>query len=136
MAATVTADVTVTFPTTGYRITDWGQPLRQDNRFIVDAVVDEFIGFAGDSITPLSHQYDLGNPGDGAYTFEFFSWGQLVKSEPFVVGSPAPIPGPESNDLDLLAGWTVASQSSDADSDDEDGDLAALDYLFKLMGDE
>ena len=77
------AEVRLTFPNTGYRVSDWGEVVRNDRGFSVDAKVERWTGGSGQAITTLEHTYTLGALAPGAYSFTFKSYGVVVKSQQF-----------------------------------------------------
>lgn len=77
------AEVRLTFPNTGYRVTDWGEVSRNGNSFSVDARVERWTGMSGQAVTTLEHTYALGSLAPGAYSFTFKSHGAVVKSQQF-----------------------------------------------------
>jgi hypothetical protein len=77
------AEVRLTFPNTGYRVTDWGEVSRDDSVFSVDARVERWTGASGQAITTLEHTYALGALAPGAYSFTFKSHHVVVKSQQF-----------------------------------------------------
>jgi hypothetical protein len=78
-----TQHVELTFPTPGYRVTDWGQVQRQGNAFVVDTSMERSTGIALLVITQKSRDYDLGVLSPGQYTFTFMASGQVIKSQAF-----------------------------------------------------
>lgn len=81
------AEVRLTFPNTGYRVTDWGEVARNDSSFSVNARVERWTGGSGQAITTLEHTYPLGALAPGAYSFTFKSHGIVVKSQQFDPGT-------------------------------------------------
>jgi hypothetical protein len=77
------AEVRLTFPNTGYRVTNWGQLARNDSDLSVDATVERWTGASGQMITILEHTYSLGPLTPGAYSFTFKSHGVVIKSQHF-----------------------------------------------------
>lgn len=77
------AEVRLTFPNTGYRVTDWGEVARNGGDFSVDARVERWTGMSGQAITTLEHTYALGALAPGAYSFTFKSHRVAVKSQQF-----------------------------------------------------
>jgi hypothetical protein len=77
------AEVRLTFPNTGYRVTDWGEVARDESGFSVDARVERWTGISGQAITTLEHTYALGALAPGAYSFTFKSHRVVVKSQQF-----------------------------------------------------
>lgn len=77
------AEVRLTFPDTGYSVSDWGQVTRTGNNFTVDAKVERYNGGAGQMIVTKEHTYDLGALPPGTYNFTFKSYGTPVKSQQF-----------------------------------------------------
>jgi uncharacterized protein (TIGR03437 family) len=77
------AEVRLTFPNTGYRVTDWGEVARTDSDFSVDAKVERWTGISGQAITTLEHTYAFGALTPGAYSFTFKSHRVVIKSQQF-----------------------------------------------------
>lgn len=77
------AEVRLTFPNTGYRVTDWGEVARNGSVFSVDAKVERWTGASGQAITTLEHTYALGALAPGAYSFTFKSYRAVVKNQQF-----------------------------------------------------
>jgi hypothetical protein len=77
------AEVRLTFPNTGYRVTDWGAVARTDSDFSVDARVERWTGGSGQAITTLEHTYAPGALAPGVYSFTFKSHGAVIKSQQF-----------------------------------------------------
>jgi hypothetical protein len=77
------AEVRLTFPNTGHRVSDWGQVSRNENSFSVDAKVERWTGGSGQAITTLEHTYSLGPLAAGAYSFTFKSNGVVTGSRQF-----------------------------------------------------
>lgn len=86
------AEVKLTCPNTGYRVTDWGSVARADNDFSVNANVERWTGLSAQMIMTLSHSYALGALPPGTYTFAVKVLGAVVKRQQFTI-SPA-TPGP------------------------------------------
>jgi hypothetical protein len=111
------AVVTITFSDAGYRVTDWGTPVREGNTFTVDAKVERWTGGAPLVITPVTHEYPLGELPPGQYLFNFNAWGKPVESEAFTVPNDTPVeqwvpytPTEQQTTIDILRreGKTVA----------------------------
>jgi hypothetical protein len=77
------AEVRLTFPNTGYRVSDWGEVARTDSDLSVDAKVERWTGASGQAITTLEHTYALGALAPGAYSFTFKSHRAVIKSQQF-----------------------------------------------------
>src|SRR5687768_9023705 len=77
------AEVRLTFPNTGHRVTDWGQVVRNEGSFSVDARVERWTGGLGQALTTLEHTYSLGPLAAGAYSFTFKSNGAVTGSRQF-----------------------------------------------------
>jgi hypothetical protein len=77
------AEVRLTFPNTGYRVTDWGPVVRNNNDISVDAKVERWTGGSAQMIMTLEHTYSLGPLTPGAYSFTFKSNGVVIKSQQF-----------------------------------------------------
>jgi hypothetical protein len=88
------AHVKLSFPNAGYRVTNWGQPIRTVNVIVADATVERFSGPSIQAVTTTAQIYDLGPLPDGNYTFTFRNSGTNVKSQAFNVSSAVPPPNP------------------------------------------
>jgi hypothetical protein len=77
------AEVRLTFPNTGYRVTDWGEVARNESEFSVDAKVERWTGISGQAVTTLEHTYSLGALAPGTYSFTFKSHRAVIKSQQF-----------------------------------------------------
>ena len=84
----------LSFPNAGYRVANWGQPVRSGNDFSADAAVEKFTGASVQAVTTTAQIYDLGPLADGNYTFTFKNSGTVVKSQAFTVSSAIPPPNP------------------------------------------
>jgi hypothetical protein len=84
------AEVRLTCPNTGYRVTDWGIVARNDSEFSVDAKVERWTGPSAQMITTLAHVYSLGSLGPGTYSFAVKVYGSVVKRQQFTIGGTAP----------------------------------------------
>jgi hypothetical protein len=78
------ARVTIVFNDMGYAVHDWGTVQQTGSTFSVNAEVEKWTGGAAATITPVSHDYDLGSLPDGNYVFQFNAWRQPVESREFV----------------------------------------------------
>jgi hypothetical protein len=81
------AEARLTFPTLGYRVSDWGEVARAGSDFSVDAKVDRWTGGSGQAIMTLEHTYALGALAPGAYSFTFKSNHVVIKSQQFDPGT-------------------------------------------------
>ena len=86
----------LTFPTTGFRVANWGTPVRVGNTFVVDATIERFNGVVLPVVTSNAQIWDLGAVADGNYLFTFRNSGTDVKTIPVTVSSAPPAP----NDID------------------------------------
>ena len=77
------AEVRLTFPNAGHRVTDWGQVARNEASFSVDARVERWTGGSAQVVTTLEHTYSLGPLAAGAYSFTFKSNGAVTGSRQF-----------------------------------------------------
>lgn len=82
-AGSTFAEVRLTFPNTGHRVSEWGQVARNENSFSVDAKVERWTGGSGQAITTWEHTYSLGSVAAGAYSFTFKSHGAVTGSRQF-----------------------------------------------------
>lgn len=76
-------EVRLTFPNTGFSVSDWGQVTRNGNSFVADAKVERYNGASGQMIVVKEHTYNLGVVEAGTHTFTFESYGTPVKSLQF-----------------------------------------------------
>ncbi|MGI9068860.1 MAG: SBBP repeat-containing protein, partial [Pyrinomonadaceae bacterium] len=86
--------VKLSFPDSGYTVTDWGTPAQVGNDFSVNASVVHSAGPAVQAVSTTAQIYDLGPLANGTYTFAFRSAGILVRTIQFTVSSVAPPPNP------------------------------------------
>jgi hypothetical protein len=92
-ASNRSAEVRLTCPNTGYRVTDWGTVVRTDNEFAVDAKVERWTGVSAQMIMTISHVYALGALPPGTYSFVVKAYGTVMKRQSFTIAttaSPAP----------------------------------------------
>src|SRR5574340_678307 len=111
-----TVRMTLKFPDSSYRITDWGQIQRQGNTFIVDARPEHTQGGGGGwEENCESHGYELGILAPGEYTFEFRAWGETVRSRDLEVLTWEPlVPVEWITDITVAAPREGAGQSTSA----------------------
>jgi hypothetical protein len=86
--------VKLSFPDSGYSVTDWGTPTRAGNDFTVNAAVARLSPPFVQAVTTTAQIYDLGPLTDGNYTFAFRSSGLTVRTLLFTVSSTVPPPNP------------------------------------------
>ncbi|HEY3104783.1 MAG TPA: hypothetical protein VGJ69_14430 [Pyrinomonadaceae bacterium] len=84
------AEVRLTCPNSGYRVTDWGEVARNDSQFSVDAKVERWTGPSAQMITTLKHTYGLGALAPGTYSFTVKIYGSVAKTEQFSITMAAP----------------------------------------------
>jgi hypothetical protein len=84
----------LTFPDTGFRVSNWGTPTRVGNTFTDNALIERFNGAAAQVITSTAQIWDLGGLAAGNYTFDFKNSGTLVETFAFTVSSTAPAANP------------------------------------------
>lgn len=77
------AEVVLTFPTTGFRVSDWGRVKRVGNEFTADARVERYTEGSGQAVTVRENTFDLGALAPGTYTFTFMSYGVALASREF-----------------------------------------------------
>jgi hypothetical protein len=85
------AEVKLTCPNTGYRVTDWGAVARTDNQFSVDAKVERWTGVSAQMIMTITHVYALGALSSGTYAFAVKVYGSVVETQQFTIGAAAPV---------------------------------------------
>jgi hypothetical protein len=88
------AYVKLTFPDAGYRVTNWGTPVRSASNFSVNAIVEKFNGVSAQVIKTTAQIYDLGVLTAGSYSFTLRTSGTTVETQPFTVSSTPPPPNP------------------------------------------
>src|SRR4030095_6459204 len=79
------AEVRLTCPNAGYRVTDWGAVARSDNEFSADAKVERWTGGSAQVITTITHVYALGTLSPGTYSFAVKAYGSVVKIQQFTI---------------------------------------------------
>ena len=84
----------LTFPSAGFRVTNWGVPTRAGNAFTDDALVESFSGGSATVITSTAQIWDLGAIAAGDYTFAFKNSGTTVKTLNFTVSNSPPAANP------------------------------------------
>ena len=114
----VKAQTTLNFSSSGYRVSDWGQVTQEGTTFIANARVERWTGIVLWVMTTASHEYDLGILPQGNYLFTFMSYGQLVRSESFVVDEVnlPPVLGPigdKSVNEEVNLAFTAAATDQD-----------------------
>ena len=92
LAGRTSAYLKLTFPDAGFRIADFGSPVRFGTDFSADPRVEHFSGASVQAVKTTAQIYDLGTLAPGDYTFTFKNSGWVVKSLAFTVsgGPPAP----------------------------------------------
>ena len=88
------AYVKLTFPDAGFRVANWGTPVRAGNDFAADAVIERFTGGSIQAISSTAQIYDLGPLTPGNYTFTFKNSGTSVKTLNFTVSASPPPANP------------------------------------------
>jgi len=78
------------FPDAGYRVANWGLPVRNNNDFSVDASVERLPGPSIQAVVTTAQIYDLGPLANGTYNFDFKTSGTLAKTLAFTVSSTVP----------------------------------------------
>lgn len=89
-AGNTSAEVKLTCPNTGYRVTDWGVVARSDNEFSADAKVERWTGASAQMIMTIAHVYPLGALAPGTYSFALKVYGSVIKTQTFTIGAAAP----------------------------------------------
>ena len=84
----------VLFPNAGYRVANFGQPVRAGNDFSADSTIEQQTGTSVQALTTTAQIYDLGPVSDSDYTFTFKNSGTVVKTQGFTVSSATPLPNP------------------------------------------
>jgi hypothetical protein len=86
--------VKLSFPDSGFNVTDWGVPAKTGNDFSVNAAVARLSGPFVQAVTTTAQIYDLGPLANGNYTFTFRSAATTVRTLQFAVSSTVPPPNP------------------------------------------
>lgn len=94
----------LTFPDAGYRVANWGTPVRAGNAFTDDATVEKFNGVSAQAITNTAQIWDLGALTAANYTFTFKTSGTTVSTLNFTVSSTPP-PGNPIDDPRTFVLW-------------------------------
>src|SRR6185503_10508124 len=84
----------LTFSDAGFRVSNWGTPVRVGNDSAVDALVERWTGGSAQVITTTANIWDLGLLAPGSYTFTFKNSGTTVKTLSFTVSATPPAPNP------------------------------------------
>ena len=84
----------LTFPDAGYRVANWGTPVRGGNAFTDDATIEKFNGVSAQAITSTAQIWDLGALAAGNYSFTFKNSGTTVSTLNFTVSSTPPPTNP------------------------------------------
>jgi subtilisin family serine protease len=84
------------FPDGGFRVVDWGNPVRAANTFTTDATIEHFNGPSPQAIASTAQIWDLGALDPGTYSFVFKTSGTTAKTLPITVSSTPPA----QNDID------------------------------------
>jgi hypothetical protein len=78
-------NVSITFASSGFNVSDWGMPVFDGNSISVDSKIWMYTGYSFPWETVLSNTYNLGKLQTGEYTFIFEAWGNAVKNTTFTV---------------------------------------------------
>lgn len=80
------------FPDTGYAVADWGTVIhRSGDEILVDIKLERWTGASEARTVIDSHDYTLGAPPVGSYSFIIKINGTIVKTQPFTInGAPPP----------------------------------------------
>lgn len=84
----------LTFADAGFRVSNWGTPVRAGNVFSSDATVERFNGASVAATSSTAQIWDLGALDPGDYTFAFKNSGTTVRTLSFTVSATAPPPNP------------------------------------------
>lgn len=84
-------DITITFTTSGYNVSSWGEVTKDGYILWVNSEIWHWTGASLAVITPVSHTYELGYLESGSYTFTFKAWSIDIKSIDFTVTAVATI---------------------------------------------
>jgi PKD repeat protein len=75
----IQAKVTLTFPSGGYRVSDWGIVEKIEDEFSVNTKVEVWTGLHTLAITTYDNTYKLGELAPGTYRFTFKAWDNVVR---------------------------------------------------------
>jgi hypothetical protein len=78
-------NVSITFPSSGFNVSDWGTPTFGGNSVWVNAKIWMWTGATCPIIITVKHTYNLGVLPPGGYNFTFKVWDSKVKSVTFKV---------------------------------------------------
>lgn len=78
-------DITITFSTSCYNISSWGEVTKDGYILWVNSEIWKWTGICAQVIWSVSHTYELGYLESGNYTFTFKAWSVDVKSIDFTV---------------------------------------------------
>jgi len=81
------AEVTLTFRHSGFRMADWNEVDRTEDKFLVDAEIERSTKTTQPIVTTFENMYDLGTLSPGRYEFIFKSHNVSVDSTEFSVGT-------------------------------------------------
>lgn len=76
-------NVSITFATSGYNVSEWGEPIFDGNNISVDAKIWRWTGVSLPVIVTVKHLYNLGFLRPGEYNFTFKVWGISLKNMTF-----------------------------------------------------
>jgi uncharacterized protein DUF4214/beta-propeller repeat-containing protein/all-beta uncharacterized protein/parallel beta helix pectate lyase-like protein len=82
------------FPDAGYRVANWGLPVKAVNEFTVDAAIERFSGASVQAVTTTAQIYYLGMLSPGSYNLTFKNGGTAVKTLGFTVDTVMPPANP------------------------------------------
>ncbi len=101
-AENLLAKVTLTFPDTGYEVTDWGQVVRDIDRIYVSVEAVRARENVWPMETAFSHEYSFAQLDPGEFTFEVLSRGERLAAEVFEVGiEDMPTAFPHRTDIEI-----------------------------------
>jgi len=78
-------NVSITFHSDGFNVSDWGDPIFDGNKISVDAKIWKWTGVTLPVIITRKHSYNLGFLSPGEYNLIFKAWGVSVKNITFIV---------------------------------------------------
>jgi subtilisin family serine protease len=82
------------FPDAGFRVSNWGTPVRAGNAISNNATIEHFNGSFLPANSSTAQIWDLGVLDPGNYTFAFKNSGTTVTTFPFTVSATAPPANP------------------------------------------
>ncbi len=92
----------LTFPDSGYRVTDWGQLNHSGTDYSTDSAIQRLSGPYAQALMTTVQIFDLGALPAGNYSFTFKSMGEVLATHSFTVTDAAPEPNPIDNQREFV----------------------------------